>query len=456
MDATSTAKLIAATADLALILDRNGVIEDISIGSSNNFPDMLQGWIGKPWADTVTIESRPKVEELLKASESNATSGYRQINHPIPGRFDLPVKYMLHRIEGEERIIALGHDQSAVAQLQQRLVETQQSVEREYSRLRLAETRYRLLFQVVREPVLIIDGTSYKVREANPAALDIFNDADGKFIGRSIVGRFDGPSKVAIEGLLEEVRNEGKSVEGRAVLASNGEQVRVFASSFRQGGQSYILVRLEPTGDDRGFSETNSSLSALIDRMPDAFAVTDAEQRIISANSSFLDLVQMPDLSRVKGQPIHRWLGRTEIDFRLMMNALKDQDVVSRFATAVRGEYGVSEELETSIVAVDTNGGPCYGYSLRRVPQRDLNEVVGKPGLQHSVEQLSQLVGRVPLKDIVRETTDMIERMCIEAALELTEDNRASAADVLGLSRQSLYVKLRRFGLQGSENGDKK
>jgi DNA-binding NtrC family response regulator len=76
--------------------------------------------------------------------------------------------------------------------------------------------------------------------------------------------------------------------------------------------------------------------------------------------------------------------------------------------------------------------------------------------LQHSVEQLSQLVGRVPLKDIVRETTDMIERMCIEAALELTEDNRASAADVLGLSRQSLYVKLRRFGLQGSENGDKK
>ena len=35
----------------------------------------------------------------------------------------------------------------------------------------------------------------------------------------------------------------------------------------------------------------------------------------------------------------------------------------------------------------------------------------------------------------------------IEAALELTGDNRASAAELLGLSRQSLYVKLRRFGL---------
>jgi DNA-binding NtrC family response regulator len=37
--------------------------------------------------------------------------------------------------------------------------------------------------------------------------------------------------------------------------------------------------------------------------------------------------------------------------------------------------------------------------------------------------------------------------MCIEAALELTGDNRSSAAEMLGLSRQSLYVKLRRFGI---------
>ena len=61
--------------------------------------------------------------------------------------------------------------------------------------------------------------------------------------------------------------------------------------------------------------------------------------------------------------------------------------------------------------------------------------------------QLTELVGRVPMKDIVGETTDLIEKRCIEAALELTRDNRASAAEILGLSRQSLYVKLRRFGM---------
>ena len=40
-----------------------------------------------------------------------------------------------------------------------------------------------------------------------------------------------------------------------------------------------------------------------------------------------------------------------------------------------------------------------------------------------------------------------MERLCIEAALELTGNNRASAAEVLGVSRQSLYSKLHRYGL---------
>jgi DNA-binding protein Fis len=38
--------------------------------------------------------------------------------------------------------------------------------------------------------------------------------------------------------------------------------------------------------------------------------------------------------------------------------------------------------------------------------------------------------------------------------LELTRDNRASAAEMLGLSRQSLYVKLRRYGLGDLEGGE--
>lgn len=57
------------------------------------------------------------------------------------------------------------------------------------------------------------------------------------------------------------------------------------------------------------------------------------------------------------------------------------------------------------------------------------------------------LVGNATLKEIVSETTDVIEKICIETALEMTNNNRAAAAEMLGLSRQSLYVKLSKFDI---------
>ncbi|WP_396205502.1 helix-turn-helix domain-containing protein, partial [Gemmatimonas sp.] len=71
----------------------------------------------------------------------------------------------------------------------------------------------------------------------------------------------------------------------------------------------------------------------------------------------------------------------------------------------------------------------------------------GARDLTRAVEELTSLVGRVSLRDLVRDTIDLVERHFIEAALELTNDNRTSAAEVLGVSRQSLYVKLRRHRL---------
>jgi DNA-binding NtrC family response regulator len=75
------------------------------------------------------------------------------------------------------------------------------------------------------------------------------------------------------------------------------------------------------------------------------------------------------------------------------------------------------------------------------------SDALGGRELPRSAKQLTELVGRVPLKNLVRESTDLIEKLCIEAALDLVDNNRASAAEMLGLSRQGLYVKLRRYGL---------
>ena len=119
-----------------------------------------------------------------------------------------------------------------------------------------------------------------------------------------------------------------------------------------------------------------------------------------------------------------------------------------RFATVVRGAYGGMEDVEVAAVSV-AGTRPCLGFAIRSGPRRIAE---GRPGVgrevPRSVEQMTELVGRVSMKTLVRETTDLIEKLCIEAALQLNDNNRASSADMLGLSRQSLYVKLHRHGIE--------
>ena len=132
---------------------------------------------------------------------------------------------------------------------------------------------------------------------------------------------------------------------------------------------------------------------------------------------------------------------------------LREHGAVRMFATVLRGEQGTTTDVEISAVSVPDGDVPCLGFVIRNVARRAAPPPAAAGALPRSAEQLTELVGRVPLKDLVRETTDLIERLCIEAALDLTGDNRASAAEMLGLSRQSLYVKLRRYGL-GDLDGD--
>jgi len=87
------------------------------------------------------------------------------------------------------------------------------------------------------------------------------------------------------------------------------------------------------------------------------------------------------------------------------------------------------------------------GFTIREIGSRINSKPQNNDSISRSSEELTQLVGRLPLKDIINETTDLIEQLCIKAALELTRGNRVSASEMLGLSRQSLYIKLRKYNL---------
>ena len=451
LDAEAAAAVIAAASDIALILDRDGVIRDVAFGSDELAREEYSKWLGQPWSDTVTPDSRSKVEAMLRDAASKVPPRWRHVNHPSSRGADVPVVYSAVQVGAEGRVVVVGRDLRSVAALQQRLVEAQQSMERDYWRLRHVETRYRLLFQMASEAVLIVDAATQKVVEANPASGQLLGESERRIVGRPFLDAFDAEGAQAIEAMLSGVRAAGRADDVRARLVGNERQLVISATLFRHESASQFLVRLSPLPQDAGPSSLSNSnvamLAEVIAGAPDAFVVTDPDGKILSANPAFIELAQLVTEEQARGESLERWLGRPGVDLNVMITNLRQHGIVRLFATTLRGEHGSDAEVEISAVAVPRGAQPCLGFTIRNVGRRlNADARVGRE-LPRSVEQLTELVGRVPLKELVREATDLIERLCIESALELTQDNRASAAEMLGLSRQSLYVKLRRYGL---------
>jgi transcriptional regulator PpsR len=450
IDTDAAAELLAATADITLVLDIDGIIRDVAAGSPDLATEFDGKWVGQSWLSTVTVESRPKIESLLKEAAEGHPTRWRQVNHVTDRNIDLPVIYSAVRVGKKGRIVAVGRDLRAISVLQQRLVDAQQSVDREYARMRNAETRNRLLFQLASEAVMILDASTLRIVEANPAAMQLLGLGLRKIAGHPFPDGLDEETTEVVATMLANVRASGRSSEVRARLADGSRELLVSASVFREERSTLLLVRATPLDADR-LAEVSSGATAryvdFVAAAPDGFVVTDAEGKVLAANPAFLDLAQLPGEEQARGETLETWLGRPGVDLNVLLAQLRDHGSVRLFATTLRGANGATTEVELSGAALRESEPACFGFTVRDVGSRLGAAQRTAPPLSRSVEQLTELVGRVPLKGIVRETSDIIERLCIEAALELTQDNRASAAEMLGLSRQSLYVKLRRYGL---------
>jgi transcriptional regulator PpsR len=451
LDAQTTASLISAAADVALVLDEHGVIQDMAFGSDELKQHGHHDWLGKRWLETVTIESRPKVEEMLTEAASLGSAKWRHINHPSSDSADLALLYTVVPLSSEagmQRAVAFGRDLRSQVALQQRLVSAQLSMERDYWRLRHVETRYRLLFQVASEAVMIFDATTEKLEEANPAAYKLVGDK-ARATNWTLVQGLDSLSVPAVQQMFAALRLRGRADPITVCLADSAEEYNLSGSLFRQENSTHFLIRVTPSKPIEASTESSLTqmLLRLIDNAPDAFVVTDLDGRVLSANRAFLELTQLASEALVRGEPLQKWLGRSGVDMNVLISNLRQRGTVRLFATTVQGEYGSVAEVEISAVSVISGDQPCLGFTIRDVGRRLTNESLTGKELPRSAGQMTELVGRVPLRDIVRETTDLIEDLCIQAALELTGDNRAAAAEMLGLSRQSLYIKLKRFGV---------
>jgi len=450
LDRSAIAALIDAAADIVLAVDEQGLIVDLSFGSEDLRDDLGDQWRNQRWSDTVTEESRDRLDALLKVRGSpSGTRTVQDIHHRLVDGSDMPIRYCAIALPNDALVAVVGRDLRAVAALQQQLLNAQLALEQDYWRLRQVETRYRLLFQMASDPLLIIDESTHKVLEANPIA-DRLLGTDGKtIVGKDFPVGFDKVGDKALDALLTEAAAVGRASIDGVRSAEATASFTVAANLLRQDNEARFLLRLTDTHTPTvtGPGEAAPQLGELLRLAPDAVVLTDADGNVLAVNQMFLELAELASEEQAVGRSVSRWLGRTGVDLNVLLNNLRQHDAVKLFATTLRGEYGTPAEVEISASVHGQSDQVTLAFFIRDIGRRLAAENALSVRLPKNVEQITQQVGRVPLKELVRQSTDLIEKLCIEAALELTSDNRASAAELLGVSRQGLYAKLNRYKL---------
>jgi transcriptional regulator PpsR len=250
------------------------------------------------------------------------------------------------------------------------------------------------------------------------------------------------------QAMLLRAREHGTAPGLLIHMGQDRQSWLVRASLMKSEPGAVFLLQLSPVGVSqvRPDGADAVSIEDLIARGPDAFVVLDEEGIIRRANESFVAMVEVGSEAAVVGERLGRWLGRPGADLTVLLASIRRHGAVKLFSTTLRGDLGTDTEVEISAGSSSRTEPRYIGVVLRdvgrRLPARG-DDIQFDTGLG----SLAAKVGRNTLPNLVKDAVGVVERHYLDAALKLTVGNRTAAAALLGLSRQSLYAKLSRYGL---------
>jgi transcriptional regulator PpsR len=374
-----------------------------------------------------------------------------ELNHSDGGgRWEFPIRYSFHRIGPDGAILMLGRDLRPIAEMQQQLVKAQIALERDYEVQREHDTRFRVLMESTREAVVFVSVLSGKVTESNAAAAAVFGRTREEMAGLPFAPEFDLKKRADLLDALTAQALAERAAPVKLQLARSGEAVRVTPTLFRAAGERLLLCRIETDSTTSAAPDSLShNLGSLYVLGPDAIVFADDQGVILSANEAFLNLIDAAHDMDVKGKSLAEFMARGSVDLKVLSENALRSGRMRLYPTKMAGEFGTPRPVEISATSIQAGAHTVFAFVVRDAARMEQARPPGAPMTDDNVRSVMELVGSATLKEIVAETTNVVERMCIETAVELTMNNRVAAAEMLGLSRQSLYVKLRKYGLVG-------
>ncbi|EBA14110.1 transcriptional regulator PpsR [Roseobacter sp. CCS2] len=451
--------IIAEVADVGVVISETGSILSVLVNPSNEAFRQLESWENKDIRTALTIESVSKFESrLAEFLEGKPQVRPVELNHTDGNnRWESPVRYSFHRIGPDGAILLLGRDLRPIAEMQQQLVEAQLSLERDYETQREYDTRFRVLMESTTEAVLFVSVVTGEITEANSAAVALVDRPLENLIGNQLSGCFEGRKRGDMVDALASQAISDQNKKMTVDLRGNGGTVEVYPKLFRAAGERILLCRLVPESQSTARADAlGHNLQALYTDGPDPMVFTADSGDVLSANDAFLDMIDVAHDINVRDRSIADYLQRGSVDFKVMTENAARAGRMRNYATKLAGAYGSPRAVEISVTKLAAGPKTVFAFVIRDANRAEVAQSRPHPTSDESMRSVVELVGSATLKDIVAETTNVVEKMCIETAVELTMNNRVAAAEMLGLSRQSLYVKLRKFDLLSRDVEDSK
>ncbi|MGL4237319.1 transcriptional regulator PpsR [Tabrizicola sp.] len=441
--------LVGAASDLTLLVSPEGLVEAVVVNPQSGLSALVGGWEGKHIQTLFAEESWTKLSPRLRETENGPAL---ELNHAGAVQYEFPVRYVIRKWQDSGRVLLMGRDLRALAEVQQQLVQAHRAIGRDHEAQRELETRYRVLMEENSFPLLIVSETTGRIVDLNSTAARLLGAARNDLLNAPVAQEFDGRRR----GELLETLARNATSDSAAFLDLNvrrtGQRVKINAKMFRASRDRLLLCRIGLSESAQTQqSDLSAMLQSLFDKGTDAIVFLDSNGVIKSANEAFLNLTDSHSQSVVVDRAFSDFLSRGAVDLKVLLDNVKRVGHLRHYRTRLNTDYMGEVSVELSAAMFQDRGKQFVAIIARDSVVTDSvvwpTVAVDNEGLRN----VMRLVGYSTLKDIVAETTEIIEKMCIEAALEMSGNNRAAAAELLSLSRQSLYVKLRKFGILNKE-----
>ena len=447
LSAPSSELLLQHLANIQLTVNENDIVLTAHVNGPSSAL-LADDMIGRSLHDLVDAQNQATLQSRLVEARTHADTAVRcDLSVKPRGGSGVPVLCWMCADAASQEVRIAAIDLLPEASLRHQLINAQHAMERDYWSKRRLEARYRRLLDMVSEGFIVVDDASGRILEANPVAASLLIGASDNLVGKAFPAGLGDDARSTLDRLTREARSVTTTVDGM-IRNDAGLELNIAITYLRQSGEGRLLIRLR---DDSERQLTGEEYQCFFRDAPDGILEVDEQGIVLTANAAFIEMAGIASPELIEGRRADRWIGRSAVDLNIVLDHSKQEGTVRLYSTTLRTETESSVDIEMSVARIRENGSSRVMIYVRDIGRRITPDQSVDDHLPRSIEQITGRVGRVPLKELVRESTDVIEALCIEAALKLTSGNRASAAELLGLSRQSLYTKLRRFDLGDAE-----